>query len=187
DLLMELERRSPGQGYAQQALTVSELARSRSLLDLLQEARAYILVCVEPALRDRERRLLVRLNAKAGQQAALMSRPVAAERRRSAEGEIQSVIDELSQVEAEIRKSSPRYAALTQPPLATSAEIRGLLDGESLLLEVSLGEERSFLWAVDQGSVTGFELPPRARIEALAREVYSRLSVLSPGDERLAK
>ena len=185
DLLMELERRSPGQGYAQQALTVSERARARSLLDLLQEARADIREGVEPALRDRERRLLVRLNAKAGQQAELMSRPVAAERRRSAEGEIQSVIDELAQVEAEIRRSSPRYAALTQPPLATSAEIQGLLDGETLLLEYWLGAERSFLWAVDRESVTGVELPPREQIEATARAVYDRLSVLAPDDGRL--
>jgi CHAT domain-containing protein/tetratricopeptide (TPR) repeat protein len=178
DLLM-------GAGYggsAEKAFEVSERARARSLLDLLQEAHADIREGVDPRLRDRERGLLARLNAKAGQQAELMSRPVAAERRRAAEGEIRAVLDEFAEVEAEIRKSSPRYAALTRPPAATGAEIRGLLDGESLLLEYSLGEERSFLWAVDAGSVTGFELPPRARIEAAAREVYDRLAVLAPGD-----
>jgi CHAT domain-containing protein/Tfp pilus assembly protein PilF len=184
DLLMELDRRQPGKGYAGKALEASERAHARSLLDLLQEARADIREGVDPRLRDRERGLLARLSAKAGQQAELMSRPVAAERRRAAEGEIRAVLDELAQVEAEIRKSSPRYAALTRPPLATSAEIRGLLDGETLLLEYSLGEERSFLWAVDAGSVTGFELPSRARIEAAARAVYDRLAVLAPGDDR---
>ena len=51
-----------------------------------------------------------------------------------------------------------------------------------MLLEYALGEERSFLWAVDRDSVTGFELPPRARIEAAAREVYGSLSVLAPGE-----
>lgn len=185
DLLMELEQRSPGQGYAAQALAVSERARARSLLDLLQEARADIREGVDPALRDRERGLLVRLNAKAGQQAELLSRPGTTERRRSLEGEIRSVLDEIAQVEEEIRRRSPRYAALTQPTLATSREIQGLLDGETLLLEYWLGAERSFLWAVDRESVTGFELPPRARIEAAAREVYGRLGVLAPGDDRL--
>jgi CHAT domain-containing protein/Tfp pilus assembly protein PilF len=185
DLLMELDRRQPGKGYAEQALAVSERAHARSLLDLLQEAHADIREGVDPRLRDRERSLLARLSAKAGQQAELMSRPVAAERRQAAAGEIRTVLDELAQVEAEIRKRSPRYAALTQPPLATGAEIRGLLDGESLLLEYWLGEERSFLWAVDAGSVTGFELPPRAQIQAAARAVYDRLSVLAPGDGEL--
>ncbi len=185
DLLMELERRSPGQGYVQQALAVSERARSRSLLDLLQEAHADIREGIDPALRDRERRLLVRLNAKAGQQAGLMSRPATAERRRSVEQEVRSVLDELAEVEAEIRRSSPRYAALTQQPLATSGEIQGLLDGETLLLEYWLGAERSFLWVVDRESVTGVELPPREHIEATARAAYDRLSVLAPDDGRL--
>lgn len=184
-LLMDLDRQQPGHGFAEEALAVSERAHARSLLDLLQEAHADVREGVAPGLRDRERGLLVRLNAKAGQQADLLSRPATAERRRAAEGEIQAVLDELDQIAGEIRKSSPRYAALTQPPLATSAEIRGLLDGESLLLEYSLGEERSFLWAVDQSSVTGFELPPRARIEAAARAVYDRLAVLSPEDHKL--
>lgn len=185
DLLMELDRREPGQGHAREALEASERARARSLLDLLQQAAgAGVREEVAPGLRDRYRSLLLRLNGKANRQAGLLRHPATEESRRVAEAETLSVVEDLTQVEAEIRRRSPRYAALTEPPLATSAEIQGLLDGESMFLEVSLGEERSFLWAVDQGSVTGFELPPRARIEALAREVHSRLSVLSPGDER---
>ncbi len=184
DLLMELDRRHPGEGYAQEALAVSERARARSLLDLLQEARADVREGVDPRLRDRERGLLARLNAKAGQQTGLLNRPMAAERLRAAEDEMRAVLDELAQIEAEIRKRSPRYAALTQPPPATSVEIQGLLDGETLLLEYSLGEERSFLWTVDRDSVTGFELPPRRSIEAEAREVYGRLAVLAPGDDK---
>jgi len=180
DLLMDLDRQQPGHGFAAEALAVSERAHARSLLDLLQEAHADVREGVDPRLRDRERGLLVRLNAKAGQQADLLSRPATAERRRAAEGEIRSVLAELEQTEGEIRKNSPRYAALTQPPLATGAEIRGLLDSDSLLLEYSLGEERSFLWAVDRSTVTGFELPPRARIETAARAVYDRLAVLAP-------
>ncbi|HSK78135.1 MAG TPA: CHAT domain-containing protein [Thermoanaerobaculia bacterium] len=184
DLLMELDRREPGQGYAREALEVSERARARSLLDLLQGAGAEVREGVDPELRARERALLLRLNGKAGRQAGLLRRSATEESRRAAEAETLSALADLTQVEAEIRRSSPRYAALTRPPLATSFEIQGLLDGETLLLHYSLGEERSFLWAVDRSSVTGFELPPRARIEALAREVHSRLSVLAPGDER---
>ena len=184
DLLMELDRREPGQGHAREALEASERARARSLLDLLQEAGADLRADVDPGLRDRYRSLLLRLNGKAVRQAGLLQRSATEESRRAAEAETLSALEDLTQVEAEIRRGSPRYAALTQPALATSAEIQGLLDGETVFLEFSLGEERSFLWAVDPGSVTGFELPSRARIEALAREVYSRLSVLAPGDER---
>jgi CHAT domain-containing protein/Tfp pilus assembly protein PilF len=184
DLLMELDRREPGQGHTREALEASERARARSLLDLLQESGAEIRADVEPDLRDRERSLLLRLNGKAVRQAGLLQRSATEESRRGAEAETLSALEDLTQVEAEIRRRSPRYAVLTRPPLATSTEIQGLLDGETVLLEYALGEERSFLWAVDRESVAAFELPPRARIEALAREVYSRASVLSPGSDR---
>jgi CHAT domain-containing protein/tetratricopeptide (TPR) repeat protein len=196
DLLMELDRRrsgqpgqpgQPGNHYAREALAVSERAHARSLLDLLQEAHADIRQGVDRRLRERERALLVRLDAKAGRQADLLSHPESTERRRHAEDEIRSVLDELARVEAEIRRNSPRYAALTQPPLATSRAIQALLDGETLLLEYSLGEERSFLWAIDRNSIAGFELPPRARIEAAAREAYERLGVLEPGAPALER
>jgi CHAT domain-containing protein len=176
DLLME-------SGQAQAALEVSERARARSLLDLLQEAGADVREGVDPELRDRERALLVRLNAKAG----LLARPAAEARQRAAEGEIRAVLDELARIDAEIRRRSPRYAALTRPAPATSGEIQALLDGGTLLLEYALGEERSFLWAVDRDSVSGYELPPRERIEAAAREVHGRLGVLAPGDDRLVQ
>ena len=186
DLLMELDRREPGKEYAREAFETSERARARSLLDLLQEAGAdvpNVREGVDPGLRDRQRSLLLRLNGKASRQAGLLRRAATEESRRAAEAETLAALADLTQVEAEIRRRSPRYAALTQPPIATSAEIQDLLDGETMLLEYSLGEERSFLWAVDRSSVTGFELPPRARIEALAREVYSGLSVLAPDNE----
>ncbi len=182
DLLMELDRREPDQGHAREAFEVSERARARSLLDLLQEAGTDVHQGVDPLLRDRERVLLVRLNAKAGRQASLLKGPATEKRARVAEEEVRSVLAELSQVEAEIRRHSPRYAALTHPPVAKSGEIQDLLDGKTLLLEYALGEERSFLWAVNRDSVTAFELPARDRIEAAAREVYGQLSVLAHGE-----
>ena len=182
DLQMELYRQEPGQGHAREALEVSERAHARSLLDLLQEASTDVREGVDPSLRDRERALLLRLKAKAGRQASLLKGPAAEERERAADEEVRAALAELTQVEAEIRRRSPRYAALTQPSPATSGEIQRLLGDDTMLLEYALGEERSFLWAVDRGSVAGFELPPRARVEEAAREVYSRLSVLAPGE-----
>jgi CHAT domain-containing protein len=45
-----------------------------------------------------------------------------------------------------------------------------------LLLEYSLGEERSYLWAVTATSFSSYELPPRAVIEAAARRCYELLT-----------
>lgn len=182
DLLMQLQRREPDRAHAREALEVSERARARALLDFLQEARADVQQGSDPALPARERSLVERLNAKANLRTAALSHanPPAAD----AERELQALLADLDSVRAEIRSRSPRYAALTQPAPLRVAEIQSLLDPRTLLLEYSLGEERSFLWMVDPGSVTSFELPPRAAIEAAARRVYERMRALDSGAPR---
>lgn len=173
DLLMELDRREPGRGHARTALEASERGRSRSLLDLLREAGADIREGVDPALRERERSLVERLNVKAARR--LAAAPETPEQRAAAERELQALLADLDTVQAEIRQGSPRYAALTQPQPLQLSDIQKLLGPDTLLLEYSLGEERSFLWAVDANSITGYELPPRPAIEAAARQVYDDL------------
>ncbi|RMH21779.1 MAG: CHAT domain-containing protein [Acidobacteria bacterium] len=89
-------------------------------------------------------------------------------------------------MEAEIRRLNPSYAALTRPPPIAVAEVQQLLDGDDLLLEYALGEERSFLWAIDRDSFASFELPGRAAIEAAARRVYGQLSTVDPRGDAAA-
>jgi len=49
-----------------------------------------------------------------------------------------------------------------------------VLDDNTLLLEYSQGEERSYLWAVTKTGITSYELPKRADIEALAQSFYEQ-------------
>ncbi|MFP5286390.1 MAG: CHAT domain-containing protein, partial [Thermoanaerobaculia bacterium] len=51
-----------------------------------------------------------------------------------------------------------------------------VLDEETLLLEISLGAERSFLWAVTRGRLESFELPPRRVLEGAARRTHALLA-----------
>lgn len=101
---------------------------------------------------------------------------------------------ELEQVQTQIRQTSPSYAALTQTQPLTLAEIQRLaLDADTLLLEYSVGEERSFLWAVTPTTIDSYVLPKREEIEATAKRVYALLSnapgakgrAAKPGDLRL--
>ncbi len=183
DLLMRLDRLEPGKSHAREALEVSERARARALLDLLQEAHASIQTEGDPELRAREQALAERLNAKAERRIERLSASGAAAERgaEAGEGDLQELLTELDGVRAEIRRRSPRYAALTQPVPLDAEGIQALLDPQTLLLEYSLGEERSFLWAVDTEGVASFALPPRAKIETLARQVYTALRTLDPG------
>jgi CHAT domain-containing protein/Tfp pilus assembly protein PilF len=173
DLLMHLNRRQKSNGDDATALQVSERARARGLLDMLTEARADIRQGVDPALLERERSLQQQISARAAWQLQLgvknNARQVAA-----AAKEVDALTTQLQEVEAQIRTSSPRYAALTQPqPLDLKDIQQKLLDDDTLLLEYSLGEERSYLWVASKRSLASFELARRADIEKVARQLYA--------------
>ena len=156
---------------------VSERSRARSLLETLAEARADIRQGVAPELLERERSLQQQINAKAERLTRLLGGKHTAEQASAAQKELDSFLTGYQQVQAQIRTASPRYAALTQPQPLTVKEIQQqVLDPDTLLLEYSLGEERSFLWAVSPTSITSFALPRRAKVEAAARRVYSLLT-----------
>ncbi len=61
-------------------------------------------------------------------------------------------------------------------PLAVASIRHRVLDPETLLLEIGLGDARSFLWLLDGESVESFELPSRAILEAAVRPLVESLA-----------
>ena len=177
DVLMRLHQQRPTEGFAEAALQVSERSRARSLLELLREARAEIRQGVDPALIQREKDLRGTIADKAQQQTRMLSGNHAEEQVAAASKEIAALTTEYEEVQGRIRKTSPRYAALVEPPPITVAAIqKQVVDENTLLLEYALGEEKSYVWAVTPDSVKSFELPGRATIEAAAKRVYELLN-----------
>ncbi len=179
-VLMKMHERQSDRGFDGEALQASERARARSLLEILAEANADIREGVDASLIERERALQLRLSGKADAMARLFASPSTPERTKQVEAlnkDIDALSAEYRQVRAEIRRTSPRYTALTQPaPLSLKEIQQQALDDDTLLLEYSLGEERSFLWAVTPTKISSFVLPPRKEIETAARKVYALLS-----------
>lgn len=176
DLLMHLHRLHPNQGYDVQAFETSERARARSLLDLLSQAAESIRTGVDTALLRQERMVRARLRAKAEQQ--IRSRADKNTSQLAAtESEIRSLTTEYRALEERVLAESPRYAAFVDPQPLTLAQLRrGYLDENTLLLEYSLGADRSFLWAVSARTFRTFELPGRPEIDRLALRAYAELS-----------
>ena len=176
DLLMQLHGQEPSEGFDGRALEAAERARARSLLETLAEGGADIRQGADPALLERERALQQKLNAKGQERVKLLNGPHSEEEAAALAKEIDVLTTAFGLVEAEIRRVSPRYAALTQPQPLTSREIqRQLLDRQTLLLEYALGRDRSYLWAVTRNSINSYELPKRAEIEDAVRQVYELL------------
>lgn len=177
DLLMRLHRRQPTAGFDVAALKTYEQARARSLIDMLAEASADIRQGGDPGLLARERSLQQLLNAEADRQMRLFSGEHTEESEAAVRRKIEDLLTQLLGIEAGLKAQSPRYAALTQPAPLGLAEIQTTVtDDETLLLEYSLGEERSYLWTVTATSFSSYELPPRAAIEAAARRCYELLN-----------
>ncbi|MGH9832802.1 MAG: CHAT domain-containing protein, partial [Blastocatellia bacterium] len=180
EVLMKMHQRQSDRGFDGEALQASERARARSLLEILTEANANIREGVNAELIERERSLQQRLSDKADAVTRLFTGPSTPERTKQVDAlkrEIDALSAEHQQVWAEIRRASPRYTALTQPaPLSLKEIQQQALDDDTLLLEYSLGQERSFLWAVTAKKISSFVLPPRKEIETAARQVYELLS-----------
>lgn len=176
-VLMDLHKAHPLEGFDAAALQVSEKSRARSLLGLLKEARTEIRQGVDPLLIERERKLRVAIADKAVLQRRLLSGRHTDEQRLASEKELGDMTTEHEQVQAQIRATSPRYAALIEPvPLGLKQIQSEVLDDDTLLLEYSLGEERSFLWTVGTSSIKGVELPKRSDVEQVARQLYDALT-----------
>lgn len=180
DLLMQMHGLNPERGFAAAALEASERARARGLLDLLNESGADIRQGVPADLVERERTLRLRLNSAAGYQLQLLGQTHTTEQAAAATREVEDLSSALSEVEARMRRASPRYAALTQPQPLTAAQIqREVADGDTLLLQYALGRERSFLWVVSAAAVNAYELPRRGEIEQAAGRVRELLTARS--------
>ena len=185
DLLMQLHKKDPLKGYDALALHASERARARSLLELLTEANANIRQGVEPKLLQQERTLQQRLDAVEKRRIELFNGQWTDKQVEALQKETAALLEEYRQVQEQIRRTSPRYAALTQPPPLTLTEIQQqVLDDDTMLLEYSLGEERSYLWAVTKTSITSYELPKRTDIEAAAQKFYEQTGRQKPPERR---
>ncbi|BAY09334.1 CHAT domain-containing tetratricopeptide repeat protein [Calothrix sp. NIES-2098] len=195
DLLMELHKKEPSQGYAALALHYSERSRARSLIELLNEANAKILKGANPQLIAQERDLRQQIDAKDTLRRNLetstnkndLVTKAAIERLSK---EIKNLLNQYQEVQAKIRASNPEYAKLTNPDpdkdILKLPQIQQQLDKDTLLLQYSLGEERSYLWAVTPTSMQVYTLPPRQEIEKLTERISQDLKSPIANDATIA-
>ena len=177
DTLMQLHRENPSGGFDRLAFEASERARARGLLDLLGETRGKIRVGVSLELLQRERTLRQNMSFESWRLSGDTEKPPAEQA--NILGRLDALSREYEELEAQIRAESPHYAALTLPQPLSLGEIQRevVTDPDTMLLEIALGEERSYVWAVTTAELRSFELPPRSRLEAAARRIYRYISV----------
>ena len=176
DILTSLDHLRPGEGFAAKALSISEDARARSLLDLITESHADLRQGVAPELLEHERELgaLLRLQAQYEMDLSLTSKDPA---------EVAEVSDQVTQltleyqrVQSQLRVQKPLLAPERFGPSDLEWIQRELRDTDSVLLEFQLGEEKSHLWLVTANSLHSYDLPARKILEDAATELYKLIT-----------
>lgn len=183
DLKMQLARQGRGAQLADAAFVVNERARARSLIEILSEARLGVGEQSSPKLSEligHRQAVQRKLDAKALTQTSLLNGKHTVEEAAVLAKEIDRLVTEYNELEARIREQSPRYAKLIDPRPLGLKEIQQLLDGQTLLLEYALGDERSYLWAVTSTEIISYTLPARAEIEKKAARVKQLLTSRQP-------
>lgn len=171
-LLMRSHREDPQAGFDRQALEASERTRSRVLLDRLAIEAAGDQTAGSPSARRRELAQRIKEETARARQAALTGRPAQPSR-------LEALLAESDQLNAPSAAAS-RAEVITAPqPLNVDEIQRDLLDGDTVLLEYSLGKEASYGWLVGRHSLTSARLPPRPVVERAARRFYAALTARS--------
>ncbi|WP_229485546.1 hypothetical protein [Nostoc favosum] len=176
DLLMELHKKDPSKGYDALALEVSDRSRARVLIELLTEAKIDIKKGIDPTLLAEERRLQWQINAKEKLLSELSTKKETPEQLlTNTKQQIQDLLKQQRELQIKIRANNPEYADLIYPQPLTLKEIQQQLDKDTLLLQYSLGEKRSYLWAVTPDSLYSYELPGSEKIDKAAKNLYNNL------------
>jgi CHAT domain-containing protein len=163
--------------YASEAFGIVEQSRARALLDMLGEGSTNITAGVPSDLIQKRKQNQERQQEIAQILLGVVVTPdAAAKTNEELETELNQLQTEFDSIENQIRAVSPRYASLTLPqPLTLSEVQQQVLDAKTVLLEYSLGEKNSYLWAITQGGVSLFKLPARQAIDQAAIDLRAEL------------
>jgi len=155
------------------ALQVSERARARTLVELLQEARINIKKGPdEKALDDKQETL----NAKYRDRTTLLSGKATTEQVARVTADINALALDIEDLQIKIRRENPAYADLAYGSALSASEIQELLDDETALVEFKLGDTNSFVWLVTRNSIRVFTLAARRDIESVAANYYKAVA-----------
>lgn len=168
------------QNQLERAFQVLESSRARTLLEFLESAHVDFTKGADPELLGQERSLQGLIGSKSSYRLRLLERPDTGEQVAALDHDLEELRKQYEEVKTQIWLDSQAYAAFSEVrPLSAMQVQQQLLDENTILLEYSLDDWHSHLWAVTQTSLTVYDLPPRKVVEKAARNVYELLTARS--------
>ena len=186
ECLMRKHRDHPDLGLSVRAFEMSELARARSLAELLRTTQTNLVPGLDPKLAQQEKSLRQSLKVKEDAKVALLARKYTRDEVQALDAELARLEAEYKQVTGTIRAQYPSYEQVTQPDAWTLKQIQDdvISDDQTVLLEYSLGTDQSYVWVVTKNEIRSYDLPARVRISEAAQRVYRLLSASTGAESK---
>lgn len=179
DCLMRKSKTSGSEAHLITAFETSELSRARSLTELLRATKANLFTGIDPDLARREKQVRESMQINENAKVTLLSGKYAKKQLEALQADYNRLEREHQLVLEEIRVKNPAYEQVINPAAWSLRQIQEqiLVDDQTVLLEYSLGSERSYLWAVTRSAIKSYELPKESQIVEVADRVHHLLAV----------
>jgi CHAT domain-containing protein/predicted negative regulator of RcsB-dependent stress response len=181
ECLMQKHRAHPKQGHALTAFETSELARARSLTELLRASQSNLFPGLDPQVAEQERSLRQALRVTQDSKVAMLGRSYTREELAALDAELKKLEGDYQQLTETIQQHYPSYKQITRPVALELAQIqeRVVADDQTVLLEYALGRDRSYVWAVTHNGIKSYELPAEAQVNEAAQKLYELITAKS--------
>lgn len=183
ECLMRRHESKPSKGLEVIAFEASELARARSLSELLRDTQTTVLVGVDPQLAQKEKTLRHAIRTTVDQTVSLLATNYKKEDLDKLEGSLTRLREQHKRITAKLRQLNPDYDKFEEPASYSLQQIQNVVieDDQTVLLEYLLGQNASYVWAITRNSVEVFTLPKAEVITSAVRRVYEKVSK-EPGE-----
>ena len=177
ECLMRQHKAQPDKGFNVRAFEASEASRGRALAEMLRATGGNFAPGVDVALMEREKGLRKLLRVKEDYKVRVLAGDYKQEQLVALDAEIAQLEKEHNQVVETIQSSYPAFKQIAHPQSLNLRQIQEqvIADDNTLMLEFSLGENESYVFAVTRNNLASYSLPPAARIVEQTDRLYSLL------------
>jgi CHAT domain-containing protein len=178
DCLMLMKKTRPAENFATTAFELSEKERGRSLKELLQATQTTLIPGIDTQLAQKEQSLRQTLKVKENYKVTLLSAKYDPQQLVALDTELEQLQRQYKELVATIGAQFPSYGRVNEP---SSWDLRRIQEqvvanDDTVLLEYSVGADRSYAWAVTRNDIVSYELASEAVITEAAQKVYKLLS-----------
>lgn len=177
DCLMRKHKQQPDIGWELQAFQASEIARARSLTELLRDTQTRIVDGASPELAEQERLLRHAIRTRVDQTITLLAGDYKKDELNEIEKSLTRLREQHKQVVQKLQNQNPHYDQLKETTSYSVKQIQDLIieDDQTMLLEYFLGRNESYLWAITRNDAKVFKLPKADVITQAVNDVYDLL------------